>query len=460
MSEPRPSPGTITFTVLGIPVQVLPSFWIITLMMSSGRMQELLLVAEWAAVSLVSILVHELGHALVARSYRRTTRIELHGMGGTAFHSGDVELKPLQRIAISLAGPGAGLLFGAVAYALWVSPLERSSLMQQALRDALWINWGWGVLNLLPILPLDGGHVMQEVVNLISRRPNERAGVLISLVGAVGLLAAGLMWGKSSALVLLAWIAVHQLGRATVIYQEWRDEALTDDLQRLTRALAAGDGATLVAEGPKVLASARSPRVRATATQMLAWGHAMLERYRDAAEVLRQFPPGFHVDPNLLTLLAARAQPPEQVLPVVTELWSRVPDVMVGRWLVELLVRTGGVDRALELVMTAPRALIDQQAMFTVDEALFRAGRYHESLRVNEEMFARFQASSAAYNAACAHSRLGNTEAALTWLERAVAAGSSNPHELEHDEDLAPLRLHPRFQALLARVRERAVAAG
>jgi adenylate cyclase len=59
---------------------------------------------------------------------------------------------------------------------------------------------------------------------------------------------------------------------------------------------------------------------------------------------------------------------------------------------------------------------------------------------------------SALYNAACFHSLAGEPERALDLLERALAKGNGFPDWLRHDTDFDPLRAHPRFQALLARL--------
>jgi adenylate cyclase len=55
------------------------------------------------------------------------------------------------------------------------------------------------------------------------------------------------------------------------------------------------------------------------------------------------------------------------------------------------------------------------------------------------------------YNAACLHALLGETEQALAMLEGGPDGGRfCRPSWLEHDEDLASLRDHPRFKALIA----------
>jgi len=57
------------------------------------------------------------------------------------------------------------------------------------------------------------------------------------------------------------------------------------------------------------------------------------------------------------------------------------------------------------------------------------------------------------YNAACNYSLLGEVETAIDCLENAITSGMAQKDWIEHDSDLDPLRSHPRFQALMQRLR-------
>ena len=56
------------------------------------------------------------------------------------------------------------------------------------------------------------------------------------------------------------------------------------------------------------------------------------------------------------------------------------------------------------------------------------------------------------YNVACMFAQLEEVDEAITLLERSISQGYGHRAWLEHDSDLAPLRGHPRFQALLDRM--------
>ena len=112
----------------------------------------------WVVVVLVGILAHELGHAFAGRRLGLEPWIQLMAFGGM---TGWMRPRPLtsgQRILISAAGPAVGIsIGGAVLIASFAGVFAGASpAVMRVLDFVLWVNLGWGVLNLLPILPLDG----------------------------------------------------------------------------------------------------------------------------------------------------------------------------------------------------------------------------------------------------------------------------------------------------------------
>jgi Zn-dependent protease len=160
--------------------------------------------------------VHELGHAFLQRHFGGHPWITLYSFGGLA-SCNDCDRRPRNQIAILLAGPLAGFLLAAVilvglnltgrqAGFTWasepsdvVSNLQalpvpivgklysyfepaRSEPVTLIIYYALYVNILWGILNLLPIYPLDGGQISRELFSL----QNPRAGTLQSLQLSAG----------------------------------------------------------------------------------------------------------------------------------------------------------------------------------------------------------------------------------------------------------------------------------
>jgi hypothetical protein len=78
---PPPTRFDLRFSIAGIPVRVHPLFWVIALLFASGS-NNLLNIATWIIGIFISILVHELGHALAFRRYGQDSYIVLHFAGG------------------------------------------------------------------------------------------------------------------------------------------------------------------------------------------------------------------------------------------------------------------------------------------------------------------------------------------------------------------------------------------
>lgn len=148
---------TLRFRLGSIPVVIEPWFWVMALVMGSNlRGPDILL---WVGVVFVSILVHELGHAAASRAFGAQARIRLHGFGGLTYP--DRKLKRSHEILMTLAGPFAGFALAGVVYGLlyqfpWLALSPKVGVLASL---ALSVNLWWGVINLLPVPPLDGGHV-------------------------------------------------------------------------------------------------------------------------------------------------------------------------------------------------------------------------------------------------------------------------------------------------------------
>ncbi|MBI5544732.1 MAG: M50 family metallopeptidase, partial [Deltaproteobacteria bacterium] len=100
--ESRP-PLEIRFRLGPIPVAIEPGFWLMSLAFGLSARLGFEAILLWVGVVLVSVLVHELGHALVALVFGVRSHISLHTFGGLTFPARRMS-RP-REIAMSLAGP-------------------------------------------------------------------------------------------------------------------------------------------------------------------------------------------------------------------------------------------------------------------------------------------------------------------------------------------------------------------
>ena len=186
LGEPQATQYDLHFQVAGIPVRVHPLFWVLGLILGArGGGTDLII---WIAAVFVSVLIHELGHSLMMRRFGISSHIVLHMMGGLAipdsfgFSRGS---NSRQWILICAAGPTAGFALAAVViliilvsggtfffvpsfpffwdYELAETVGDRGSPIDRLVWAMLFVNIFWGLLNLVPVYPLDGGQIARQV---------------------------------------------------------------------------------------------------------------------------------------------------------------------------------------------------------------------------------------------------------------------------------------------------------
>ena len=102
------------FHLFGFPVQVRPGF--LMFMGLVVLLQGPTFGIPFAVLMAGFTLIHELGHAVAARSTGARARIALDFMAGYASFTPVRPLTPRERIAISFAGPGVQIALGTLAY--------------------------------------------------------------------------------------------------------------------------------------------------------------------------------------------------------------------------------------------------------------------------------------------------------------------------------------------------------
>ena len=116
----------------------------------------------FAILFYLTVLLHEMSHALMARRFGLPVRwITLHFLGGMTEIDGEPRT-PGQEFKVAVVGPLTSIVVGAVALGLWF--VVPAGLPRLALAVLAWTNLVLGVINLVPGLPLDGGRVLRAAV--------------------------------------------------------------------------------------------------------------------------------------------------------------------------------------------------------------------------------------------------------------------------------------------------------
>ncbi|TWU40696.1 site-2 protease family protein [Novipirellula artificiosorum] len=226
LQEPAESPYDLRFELFGFPIRIAWTFWLGAAIFgyslvdlvdyafqdaSPGRAPLLLL---WALCLLVSILIHELGHALAFRQCGVHSAIVLYHFGGLAVPIGSTgTTRPFSRLTekenlwIALAGPLAQLasafvLVGIVkgsgyrvaAFELMPVGLDRfpgvldgkpieSAGLFSLVTFYVWPSVVWALLNLVPVWPLDGGRISNSLVLIFGGRREQALWVSVLAAG-------------------------------------------------------------------------------------------------------------------------------------------------------------------------------------------------------------------------------------------------------------------------------------
>ncbi|MGY5764572.1 site-2 protease family protein [Brachybacterium sp. DNPG3] len=223
----RVSPGTVlTVAVLALIVHPVLSRG------ASSPTVAILLSLGIALFMILSVLVHELAHALTARAFGGTVdHIALTLWGGHTQYRGD-RVGSLGSTLISLAGPGANLLLaGVCALAAAVAGTGAGSgagLGSESAGVLFWtfcayLNMALAVFNLLPGLPMDGGRAVESALGAVLRnrplgtritawtgRVIAAAVIAVPLwrVSGLGASGDGTRGADSTSLITIVWAAV------------------------------------------------------------------------------------------------------------------------------------------------------------------------------------------------------------------------------------------------------------
>jgi Zn-dependent protease len=185
--------------IFGFPVEINLSFLLLlgVVLLAYGGLGGLLIVL----LTFGSVLLHELGHAVVARRLGvYISGIELSFFGGAAkMH--DMPRSANHEIAIAAAGPAVSLMLAGAGLGLGIA------LHVPFLSMIGWINLVLAAFNLIPALPMDGGRILRALLtHKMSFVRATDVAVTVSRVAAVGFVIAGLVYGWFQLVVLAPFL--------------------------------------------------------------------------------------------------------------------------------------------------------------------------------------------------------------------------------------------------------------
>jgi len=253
--SPTSSPGLRLGSPFGIPIFLAPSSLVLALLLAyvfgPAAAREIpglggaafLVGLAFAAMLYGSVLLHELAHSVVARSFGiPVRRIVLQLLGGVS----ELEREPDtagRELLVAIAGPALSLVLAAAGLGLG-QLLPEESLIRWLVLGIGGANLLVGLFNLLPGLPLDGGRVLRAVAWAITGKPllstliAAWAGRLVAvLVAVLPFLVAG---SGGPSVVNVVWCTLIAMfiwfgATATIQQVRLRERLPRLDIRRLTR---------------------------------------------------------------------------------------------------------------------------------------------------------------------------------------------------------------------------------
>jgi len=454
-------PGRPHLRIGSIPVHVEWPFFLIAALLGGNLIQawpgnRLVFLAIWIAIVFVSILVHELGHAVAYRLDAQHPQITITAFWGLTH--GQRDLPKWRSVMVSLSGVIAAIVVLAIPARLLYEGnvlFPAYSKWNFVVYEVWYINLWWSVANLLPLLPLDGGQVTRTLWGLRTAR---FASLASGAVVTIWLFVAG----HTFAAIFIAMLALMNLA-----------EAMQEGYIGSGRGLAVGGGggrdygayeppAPRKTEKPKK--KRRSKRGRADLhvvppppprpvarpvdpdrLEAAAWDALRLGDAVEAESLLLEATGRGGVSPHLSASIAAaqgRGEEAERLFTQAFTVSATPPNLVVARVIADAHIAVPLADRLLAAGEVDAAAQLQNHLHFT--------GAYREAALVGERLVAdgRRSPAQSSYEVACSWAKAGDAQAGLSWLRRAVEAGFRAPRLIENEDDLATVRALPGYAEL------------
>lgn len=397
-----------------------------------------------------AVLAHELGHAVAGKAYGWVPRIELGFIGGVTYFERRTQVSRGQRMLLVALGPLVGAALGLVAYAtLQLSPPPPDSLAAFALRQTQMINLVWGLLNLVPILPLDGGHLVAELASIVSPTRGRRFAAWFSIVLCLvlGSLAAMI---EAWTMVLVAGLFAFRNHRILEVERRGYDPATGIRARDLAYvALTRSDAAAVVEFALRARDEATGPEESDEASYLLAWGRFLGGDPRGARAALDASSGTRTRDFALEGAIAHDLGELDRSLELFERSLPRATPFIEPR-MVHAIVATRRFDEAVALFDDELGASFSPRSLASVQRAAYDAGADGAAIGIGQTLFSRTPDASVAFLLACSCSRVGRLEDAFGWLRRARDGGFRKADALDSEPALAALRQMPEWGELRA----------
>lgn len=272
-----------------IPISIYPTFWLFAALIGYLNSMSFLGTLIWVAIIFVSVLFHEFGHALTALMFGQHPRIELVALGGLTYHNGQ-KLPFWKQFFIVLDGPIFGFLLVIIATILLQVPALSQGMVGSMISLTRVVNLFWTLVNLLPVMPLDGGQLLRIILEGIFGLKGFKYAILASMIISVAIsffffLTQAFLIG--ALFFLLAFQSYDTFRRIRHLSENDRDDSLREQLEKVEEFMQTGNKEEALRFCQEIRAKAKKGMIYELSTQYLAFLKYERGDSKEAYELLR-----------------------------------------------------------------------------------------------------------------------------------------------------------------------------
>jgi Zn-dependent protease len=313
-------PGRIT-------INIHPVFWLLAGLIGWFSSHSVIGIIVWVGIIFISVLVHELGHATTAIIFKQNPVISIVALGGVTSYEGK-NLKFWQQFLIVLFGPIFGCFLFLLAWGILATGIIKNPAIIQVVSLIRIVNVFWTIVNLLPVLPLDGGQLLRIALEAFFGIKGFKLSLFIGMLVAFGI--SIFFFTQSSFLIgviffIFAFQAFDMWRKSKHISNQDRKGENTEELSHGEKALEEGKKEEARQIFENIREKTKAGMIFVSATHYLALIHLENGNNHDAYELLLSVKD--HLELDALCLLQKLAFE-EENFSLVTDLSSSCYQLM------------------------------------------------------------------------------------------------------------------------------------
>jgi len=366
-----------------VPITIHPLFWLFALFIGWMSTYTLTGALLWLIVILISVLIHEYGHAFTAMLFKQNVKIELAAFGGFTYRQGP-KLKLWQEFLVVLNGPVAGLCLFAISWFLLNGFGIVNPTFTSLLKIAVYVNLFWTLINLVPMMPLDGGHLMSIILEGIFGYKGIKASLILSIVIGICVSAFFLIigaWLVAALFIILTFESSRSLKFYRMLSEKDRDTSVQELMKEAETSLMQGKEGEALNQFLKVREKANKGLFYSMATEAAA----------------------------------------------------------------DILVKMNKAEQAYELLLPLKKDLTNE-SLALLHEVAFKRKDYQTVSELSDKVYQHSPSYETALMNAIAFGQLGSSQPAVGWLECSIRDGLPSIKETISLKDFDPVRHDPQFK--------------